>query len=204
MPIRNLLPTLHYTHPAYSSVVCLDYTIVSTAYYTKARVPHLLDSQTPYLRGQQDQGRAFLSVILKKCLEEQRWRSVTSRRYSSKSTVRNFLEGVWNIDILSPEGFEKMKEVAGDINVDYYQKRCKSLFYVLFQRRCMTVTVAELLCSSFPLYLPESATSSRDRIHLTIGGCASNVKFVGRVVPIAWDDHLHFASNGQTSRKAIS
>ncbi|KAF9501146.1 hypothetical protein BDN71DRAFT_1439408 [Pleurotus eryngii] len=28
---------------------------------------------------------------------------------------RNFLEGVWNIDILSPEGFEKMKEIVRDI-----------------------------------------------------------------------------------------
>lgn len=28
---------------------------------------------------------------------------------------RNFLEGVWNIGILCPEGFKKMKEIVGDI-----------------------------------------------------------------------------------------
>ena len=28
---------------------------------------------------------------------------------------RNFLEGAWNIDILSQEGFDKMKEIVGDI-----------------------------------------------------------------------------------------
>jgi hypothetical protein len=28
---------------------------------------------------------------------------------------RNFLEGAWNIDILSQEGFAKMKEIVGDI-----------------------------------------------------------------------------------------
>jgi hypothetical protein len=28
---------------------------------------------------------------------------------------RKFLEGAWNIDILSQEGFAKMKEIVGDI-----------------------------------------------------------------------------------------
>ena len=32
-----------------------------------------------------------------------------------RTLPRNFLEGGWNIDILSQEGFEKMKEIVGDI-----------------------------------------------------------------------------------------
>ena len=33
----------------------------------------------------------------------------------SRTLPRNFLEGAWNIDILSQEGFAKMKEIVGDI-----------------------------------------------------------------------------------------
>lgn len=33
----------------------------------------------------------------------------------SRIFPRNFLEGAWDIDILSPEGFAKMKEIVGDI-----------------------------------------------------------------------------------------
>ena len=32
-----------------------------------------------------------------------------------RTLPRNFLEGAWNIDILSQEGFAKMKEIVGDI-----------------------------------------------------------------------------------------
>ena len=36
-------------------------------------------------------------------------------RPSTTRVLRNFLEGAWNIDILSPEGFAKMKEIVRDI-----------------------------------------------------------------------------------------
>ncbi|KZP31388.1 hypothetical protein FIBSPDRAFT_849882 [Athelia psychrophila] len=33
----------------------------------------------------------------------------------SRTLPRNFLEGAWNIDVLSQEGFAKMKEIVGDV-----------------------------------------------------------------------------------------
>ncbi|CAA7264496.1 unnamed protein product [Cyclocybe aegerita] len=38
-----------------------------------------------------------------------------NRPSPGRTLPRNFLEGAWNIDILSQEGFDKMKEIVGNI-----------------------------------------------------------------------------------------